>query len=292
MIALEFKGQLGNQFFQYVAARTQAKRLNCGIVLQPNSYNEIYKKNYNKNIAYVIKNVKFSKISEKFHSLFALSNTVGSMTFNACFPTVFPSSDDDFNQVSYLPEVWSIRNRTRLSGYFLSSKYFDSDIDLIRTWLSPNDLIESLVEAQLKTLPAPQNEMVAVHVRLGDYLIQHGAHSDNKLGWSLTPEYYRKALANFPENSKIALFSDDTVMACSFLPRKPTWISKPSHSAVDLFLMAKFKNLIIANSTYSWWSAKLNKIPNKFIVGPKYFSGSRLGVWHPRDIAESDWHYV
>ena len=36
MIGLSFQGQLGNQMFQYAAARIQAERLGCGMVIDYN----------------------------------------------------------------------------------------------------------------------------------------------------------------------------------------------------------------------------------------------------------------
>jgi hypothetical protein len=57
-------------------------------------------------------------------------------------------------------------------------------------------------------------------------------------------------------------------------------------------MMSSCRRMIIGNSTYSWWAAWLNTLPDRQIVAPEYFLGRNLEVWYPRDIRVEGWTYL
>ena len=59
------------------------------------------------------------------------------------------------------------------------------------------------------------------------------------------------------------------------------------NSVWDMFLMTHCKDLIIANSSFSWWGAWLNTNPDKKVFAPqKWFTDNLLDT---RDLIPESW---
>ncbi|MCX6713678.1 MAG: alpha-1,2-fucosyltransferase, partial [Candidatus Vogelbacteria bacterium] len=55
----------------------------------------------------------------------------------------------------------------------------------------------------------------------------------------------------------------------------------------ELVLMSKCKHNIIANSSFSWWSAWLNQNPNKIVIAPDiWFNNNSIRI---EDIIPPSW---
>lgn len=112
------------------------------------------------------------------------------------------------------------------------------------------------------------NGYVGIHVRRGDY-VNHPFYVD-----LMKIDYYQKAMAEFPEDTKFIIFTDDP----EWCMKQPVfsdceisigWNREPEY---DLNMMAGCKGLITANSSYSWWAGYLNKGK---VVAPSAKN------WHP-----------
>lgn len=110
---------------------------------------------------------------------------------------------------------------------------------------------------------------VSIHVRHGDYVT---------IGYSVLPmSYYREAIKIVKgkiDSPRFFIFSDDTEFIKSefdFLDNKVIvdW-NKGDDSFRDMQLMSLCKHNIIANSTFSYWGARLNYYEQSIKIAPKY----------------------
>ena len=62
-----------------------------------------------------------------------------------------------------------------------------------------------------------------------------------------------------------------------------------SDSWQDMALMSNCKHNIIANSSFSWWGAWLNKNDKKIVIAPEKWFSSADEYYNTKDIIPSNW---
>lgn len=143
-------------------------------------------------------------------------------------------------------------------GYWQCARYYLDIKPLLRhtfTHPAPNEYNAALIEHIKST------DSLGIHVRRGDY---KNAPEFNGI---CTTEYYKKALEAATRDRKptIFVFSNDITWCRENLPVLVPGLdiifidgNRGSDSCWDMFLMTYCRQLIIANSTFSWWGAFLN----------------------------------
>jgi hypothetical protein len=176
-------------------------------------------------------------------------------------------SEKKFN---FNEDFLTLPDGTHLSGYFQSYRYFENIQEKIKNNFAFKSFVnDNVVSNGYGYLNDNTNNITGIHVRRTDYLkIQH-AHPICSL------EYYETCLNKIGNHDHILVFSDD-----------PTWcrntFKHSNYKIIDLdlhcslYMMTKVKNLVIANSSFSWWGAWLNNHPNKTIFAPKKWFGDTL----------------
>lgn len=135
-----------------------------------------------------------------------------------------------------------------------------------------------------------RQESVSVHIRRGDYFLDDTSAS--MYGGICTIAYYNQALKIIREkveNPSFFIFSDDMGWVKEELDSLNDAVfidwNKKEDSWQDMYLMSQCKHNIIANSTFSWWSAWLNSHPGKVVVCPDRI----LNDTNPIDLMPADW---
>ncbi len=304
MIGIQLIGGLGNQIFEYVAARVLAQRLGCGfVVLAPfvgaAPWSQLFTNI--RRVPLVGRAPVYAEIGQCFP---AATQSITGMTLQlirrrlrpVLFPHTFiPRRDVDPSGEPielFDPNFFNVKSGTWLEGYFQSSAYFQSVESDVRNWLQVSPQEKAAVNRAINAWPAPADRMVAIHVRRGDYLGQKTPMSDPELGWALPINYYRNAIDALPPNLSYAVFSDDPAYAERKFKALNPWVAQGNSALRDLCLMSACRYMIIANSTLSWWAAWLNEDPEKIVLAPRFHLGWRIGRWYPGGIAVAGWKYI
>lgn len=192
----------------------------------------------------------------------------------------------------YHPEILSFEDMY-LSGYFACEKYYSDILYDLREKIqfppSDNPLNPELAQEMRKCAS------VSVHVRRGDYL-----NEENRamFGNICTDAYYRKAMELIKEevtDAHFYLFSDDV----SYVKQKYQGeeftmvdINHGKDSFYDMWLMSNCKHNICANSTFSFWGARLNGNEGKIMVRPTIHKNSQVFRKEEMEDLWQGWRFV
>lgn len=288
MIRFIPSGGLGNQMFQYAAARALSLKLSTS--LSADLY-KIYKKSRATFRPYQLS--VFDLRLETYTSLvdkivikgfdFLKSNKLGIHLLKK--KGYFTDKDSQ----TYDEAFHSLSDGTILFGYFQNEQYFSTYQDIIRKDFTFSSRLDN---QNLQVLQAMQNEnSVSIHIRRGDY-------KNNQTNLFVQPtEYYAEAMRWMEAklNDPIYfIFSDEIDWAKEHLPipkNKSTFIdwNIGENAYLDMQLMSNCKHNIIANSSFSWWGAWLNPNTEKIVVAPSKWYKNRKAENYPEGFIPDSW---
>jgi hypothetical protein len=187
----------------------------------------------------------------------------------------------------YNEETLALPENCGISGYFQTDKYFYDIREYILDIFSfKNEYTEKAREyiGKIKKID-PDITVVSIHIRRGDYLYQQDLHP------ICSDEYYEKSTSLMEEKFKnlvFLVFSDD-IEWCNEKFKIPNYLVVDLKSPYsELCLMTMCDHHIIANSSFSWWGAWLNKKENKEVIAPINWFGPSLNK-NTKDIYCKGW---
>ena len=178
----------------------------------------------------------------------------------------------------------------KFMGYFQSYKYFNHNIDKIENILKFND-----IKNQYKN-NYDYNNTVSLHFRIGDYKILQDYHH------LLSIDYYIKSLDKlikdtnrndwnilyfYEESDKDMIDKNISILKEKYDKLNFIGIDNKLDDWEQMICMSLCRHNIIANSTFSWWGAYLNK-NNKAYYPNKWF-GPKLENNKMDDLFLDDW---
>lgn len=302
-IAVELKGGLGNQLFQYAAGRALAHQHGCRLVLDLSWFDQLDPIATTPR-AFALapfrlpatlrssgfwgagstgrgNNALPAWLQRVAHKVAALAAAAG-RGLNGT--TVYRERDFSFDA-----GVHAVQPPAELYGYWQSARYFEPVANLLREELGRPRALGAASQRLLADIQACS--AICLHVRRGDYISnQHAA----KLFGPCSPAYYEEALrlvARGLIEPTVFVFSDDPDWVRDNLvfdtPSVIVDVNGPDAAHEDLWLMAACQHFVIANSSLSWWGAWLGGHIDKRVVAPdRWFA---TGNKDTRDLLPASW---
>ncbi|MEK6734099.1 MAG: alpha-1,2-fucosyltransferase [Pseudomonadota bacterium] len=267
-------GGTGNQMFIYAAGYSLAKKTNSKLFvlidekdMQNNPYNS-QRRNFvfhKLNIPQesVIYQSKLNKLFTKLYIKLKLKGAQRNKELDILrdlLKIVFNVKlVDDQN---FFDVVKQKNNQVLLMNDYLESYLYFEDYkdDLIKLF-TPSDLniknLENIVSQ------VSNKTSICVHVRRTDKI-------DSK---HYLPIDYQKQAINLAKesisNPTFFIFSDDIDMTKKELGNITNSIYVSGHSSIeDFYILNNCHNIIVANSSFSWWAAYLNKQKDRLVIAP------------------------
>jgi hypothetical protein len=275
MVIVKLKGGLGNQLFQYAAARRLSHVLQTTLKMDVSYFETQGLRDYS---------LQTFRIKEAFAGAKELAAVKGPSTrglrrrifhLRQKLGVGYHWTVIRERRVGPLnPRVMNASGDVYLDGFWQSEKYFKDIRHILvdeMTVKHPQDAYNCAMSDLMGRV-----ESVSLHIRRGDYVssaVQLQVHG------VCTLDYYGASASRIAEITKqphFFVFSDDIGWAQQNLnldyPVTYVTDNGPERDYEDLRLMRQCKHHIIANSSFSWWGAWLGSHPDKIVIAPlKWF---------------------
>ena len=291
MICIQLNGGLGNQMFQYACGRalaykhqteliidsTQLEITNPGVTprsFELDIFNIVFRKVSKKDI-FIIE--KYNKLINCILLKIGLKNNLTTIYFRE-------------KEYSYNSLIEKTEKKCYLVGYWQSYRYFEIIDFIIRSEFDFKPITDQ--QNYKRTIKIKNTNSVSLHVRRTDFL--NNKNKDKHGTCSI--DYYNKSIELIVEKFSdpfFYIFSDDIEWVQKKLnlplPHEVVSGNNGKYSYIDMQLMSLCKHNIIANSSFSWWGAWLNKNESKIVIAPKIWFADELKNSQTDDLIPKTW---
>jgi hypothetical protein len=263
MIAVEARGRLGNQLFQFAFGVAAAARLGTDFamnddLLRPNFTLEPW-------------GAPARRLSRSSRYRIAQRRSP--------FPVV--RFDDAYQAPGEVLAL--VKDRTHYAGFFQSELFFKDAAADVRRMFRPRPEHERAFKDRYEDLL--REPYVCCHVRRTDYLDWRG-------GVALPVSYYRAGLERLAldPGRTIVVVGDDLDWLRDELGDERFRFER-NEEIVDLLLLANAQELVLSNSSFAWWGAWLNERASR-VVAPQYWVGFNERRECPERVLARRWEQI
>jgi hypothetical protein len=274
MIKVVLHGRMGNQLFQFAFGHILAKK-NKTILLVEVDKHKFYLNGFKLPFPYNL----FSK-----PLLYRLYNQLSSrLKFK--------------NKVELLDlkkriELTKNTNNTVYNGYFQDASFFEPYIKDIQQLFSIKPFIKKQFDKKYGDLFLNRKTLV-ISMRLGEDYQRFILPDLNNATVFLPINWYNNVLQKIQyEYESIFIISDEMNEAKKILGVNEKFIFVEDTPEIQIQLLMNADACIIANSSFSWWGAFLNRKVNKKIYAPVYWAGYNAKIEYPAGIMAKDFIWV
>lgn len=171
----------------------------------------------------------------------------------------------------------------KLHGYFQNINYFNNNYDNICKFINIDYFKNNI---KLKYNNYFQNKLpISLHFRIGDYVKNTSFHPILNINYYIESiKYLYSNLNNIDENYYLLIFGEEINNKEINENIEKLKLEFPNLEIViceyniedwkQMILMSLCSHNIIANSSFSWWSAYFNNNSEKFVCYPSIWNGS------------------
>lgn len=289
MVITSLIGGLGNQMFQYAAGRALSLERGVSLMLDVSGF-----ANYQLHQGFELErlfNCKVEIASEREVRRVLSWQFTSGVRRVLSRPRMAALRRKSFviePYFHYWDGIKTIPSDCYLAGYWQSDKYFSGVAEQIRDDFSfriPLECGNIEIATQINEVNS-----VSLHVRRGDYI----STSKNVATYGVCSlDYYSAAIKNIADRVQCPhffVFSDDPVWVRNNLKIdfNHQYIDRNhgENSYNDMRLMSLCKHHIIANSSFSWWGAWLNRSVDKIVVAPERWFSNGINT---KDLLPIEW---
>lgn len=295
IVIIKLNGGLGNQMFQYALGYIVSLKNNSQLLLDKELFQLTEKtpghtpRNFELEI-FGLANPSAIKKDLLYFEHLSLKNKIRRKLY-LNFPKMFFETN-----FSYQDDIEKVLPPVYLRGFFQSYKYFQHyENEIKNLYKYPENKLNTKNMDLLNKIR--NSNSVSVHVRRGDYIEDKVTQ---KFHGNCSTDYYNRAISkiiSFDKEVEFFFFSDDidwVKKEFRDLQVKKTFVDSNigKNSWIDMLLMTHCSHNIIANSSFSWWAAWLNKNDSKKVIAPKTWFKNPEKEKYTFDLIPKEWDRI